>query len=349
MKDYLILMDPGHNRVYYEQSQELSIAEMDICIKRLDAKVHARGKRSIAGINYLFFTTDHSLSSKDLLYISRLSFIFAIFELQGDLLKPIMKIPCFHLSSKMPGILKYPGKTNEQFTRMMINVAFLTSEFYDLNPLEDQVNLFDPLFGRGTTLYEGGVSGFNGYGIEIDKKSYLEACLFIEKFFQKERVKHSIHKGKSTAVDKSNAARINDYEYALTKEDFKIESKRRKIGLVNGDTKDSNFYFPKSHFHIIVGDLPYGIVHANVSSKGKKTKSRSSLDLLDLSLGSWFKNLKKGGSLVLSWNKNVLSRQDFEEKLLENGFFLPKEEIYMKFEHRVDNSIKRDIIISIKQ
>lgn len=43
---------------------------------------------------------------------------------------------------------------------MMINVALLSSDFN----YNDRIQLLDPIAGKGTTLFEGAVYGFDTYG-----------------------------------------------------------------------------------------------------------------------------------------------------------------------------------------
>jgi len=53
--------------------------------------------------------------------------------------------------------------------------------------------------------------------------------------------------------------------------------------------------------------------------------------------------------LALAWNKNVLPRSGIESLLSQNGLVVLDGPQYLGFEHRVDQSIVRDIIVARKQ
>ena len=55
----------------------------------------------------------------------------------------------------------------------MINVALLSSDFYNTK----DINLLDPVAGKGTTLFESLIAGYNIYGIEINPNVVHEACI----------------------------------------------------------------------------------------------------------------------------------------------------------------------------
>ena len=124
------------------------------------------------------------------------------------------------------------------------------------------------------------------------------------------------------------------------------ESKEFKI--VCGNTKDANKFFKKETFHLIVGDLPYGVAHGNVGKKksNKDSLTRSPRQLIELSADDWLKVLKPGGSIVLAWNSFVEERKELEDVLENKGFQVLNDEAFTKFEHMVDSSIKRDIVIA---
>jgi tRNA G10 N-methylase Trm11 len=76
--------------------------------------------------------------------------------------------------------------------------------------------------------------------------------------------------------------------------------------------------------------------------------TRNPFELLTASLPEWFKVLKKGGVLVFAWNKHLMPKDKLITLLEDNGFDVLYESPYNEFEHRVDMSIKRDIIVAKK-
>jgi hypothetical protein len=348
MKTYLILQHPGHNRVYYNLSGTLALAELKIASSRLSVTSNTIEIKEIEGIRYLSLQTEKKISSTDLELLSRLSFVFALFEFalndNVNYLKPIFKKEYEYVDSKISSLLKYAGKTNELFTKMMINVALLSSDF----SFEDNIQLLDPVAGKGTTLYEGTIYGFDVTGIEIDPKSTHAIQIFFKQYLETERLKYNLTKKQVFGKTKADAIYAEKFEYARNKEDFKTESTRKQLNIINGSTLNAASYVKNNHFHIIVGDLPYGVAHGNSLNKKAATVTRNPSELLNASLPDWFKVLKKGGVVVIAWNAFIISKNRLTEVFLENGFEVLTDSPYDEFEHLVDRSIKRDIIVAKK-
>lgn len=349
MKDYLLLQNPGHNRVYYNYAGKLAVAELKIAAKKLETKCISVDIEQIEGVRYINLKTQEELSEKDIQIISRLSFVFAVYERiifeNQNLFKPIPKARYYYIDEKISTILKYSGKTNELFTKMMINIALLSSNF-DHN---SKLKLLDPVAGRGTTLFEGIVYGFDVFGIETDAKSVQDSTIFFKKYIEKEKLKHSFIKRQVFGKSKSEAVYINEFEFSNTKEDFKNLQKRKKLGIIEGITQEAGNYFKNETFEIIVGDLPYGIHHKNSTTNKTSSITRNPSELLSTSLPTWYKILKKGGVVVVAWNVFVAPKHKITKIFSENGFNVLSEQVSDDFEHLVDKSIKRDIIIAKKE
>lgn len=348
MFTYLILQHPGHNRVYYNLADKLALAELKIASTHLAVKSENCRIQEIAGIRYLALDTKEEFKEVDLQILSRLSFVFALYKLkkQDDqtILIPLKRFNYEYVNEKISSLLKYPGKTNELFTKMMVNVALLSSEFtYD-----HQIELLDPVAGKGTTLFEGTVYGFHATGIEIEPKSVHDATIFFKKFIETEHYKHKTDKRQVYGKSKSEAVYIQEFEYARTKDEFKSDHTRRKLSYVTGNGQDAHHYFKAHSFNLIVGDLPYGIAHGNKGAKKTNSITRNPSELLELCLPQWYKVLKKGGTIVLAWNAFLVSRARLTQIFENNGYTVLSDEPYNQFEHLVDKSIKRDIIVAKK-
>ncbi len=346
--NYLILQHPGHNRVYYNLADKLAIAELKLASKRLSGNCKSIKIIEIEDIRYLSIETDEALSDNDMQIVSRLSFVFAIYileEINGkNVFITIKKNRYEYLNGKISSLLKYKGKTNELFTKMMINVALLSSDF----DYFDNIQMLDPVAGRGTTLFEGTVYGFDTYGIEIDSKSVHEGIIFFKKFIQTERIKYQSGQRQIYSTNKRDIVNIYEFKYANTKEDFKAQKNSKTLGVINGKSQDSFKYFKKDKFHLIVGDLPYGILHGNKGGKNPTSKTRNPSDLLKECLHEWYKVMKKGACAVIAWNSFIVSRHKLKHIFEAHGFKVLSDEPYNEFEHMVDNSIKRDIIVAKK-
>ena len=100
----------------------------------------------------------------------------------------------------------------------------------------------------------------------------------------------------------------------------------------------------------MVADAPYGIVHGSQTDvrgvSGKR--DRSPAGLLGESLSVWAGQLKRGGALGLSWNTFGLTREKLTELAADAGLSALNEGAHLRFGHRVDSSINRDVFVAVK-
>lgn len=332
---YAIMLNPT-NRVYFESSKKLAIAELRLVIN--DEKLEIT-EQKIGGIDYLFVDAD----SKFLEAIFQLSFVYAVFEVaefNGKIaLIPIENTQNQYIDSGISSMLKYTGKTNEVFTRLMINIGAIT-----IGKLGEKLTLLDPIAGKGTTLYEGLVKGYNVYGVEIGTKVAEESYRFTKKYLETARYKHSVKELKQSGANKSFVA--TRYSIDITKDKETKDSVHYE--MVAGNTLYTDKFFKKDSFDLIVGDLPYGVQHSNVTNEKQNSFTRNPKELLAGSLPVWKNVLKANGALVLGWNYNVVDRQTIVELLEGNGYKVMNEGLYLEFTHRVDQAINRDIIVAVK-
>ena len=141
MPKYAILYNPGHNRVYFETSKNLASIELAAVGKNIKAVIVGHNEKLICGVAYLMLETKDALHEDDLLVLSRLSFFYALFEIseQKDdiMLRPVLTDTRYFMDPSVTRILKYSGKTNEIFTRMMLNVALGYFDAPDKKDIKD--------------------------------------------------------------------------------------------------------------------------------------------------------------------------------------------------------------------
>lgn len=343
MNKYALLLNPGHNRVYYKASQQLSAVEFSIMAQCMDCAVYDIQGEMIADVYYLAFSSQQPLSKQDLNKMARLSFVFALYQVEGELLRPL-PIPNANLTGiNIGSLLKYTGKTNELFTRMMINVAVSSCAM----PQPQRIALLDPIAGKGTTLFEGLTMGFDCCGIEIGDKAAAEGYHYLKKYLEIERIKHVANLKKQSGPNKSFVARRYSVDLAKNKEDFK-NHKEQHWEMVSGNSMYADQFFAKNKFHVLVGDLPYGVQHGNVTGEKQSSLTRSPKELVAACLPAWKKVLKPGGVLALAWNIHVFPKIQFVSLLQQAGFEVLLDGPYDQFCHRVDNAIMRDIIVARK-
>jgi SAM-dependent methyltransferase len=333
-------MNPGHNRVYFNTSRILSLSELSVTNLSVTA-VNIR-EQAIGGVPYLLFDTETELNADDIVRLSRLSFTYAIYNLRDGALVPLEKNNSYYFNDDISTILKYTGKTNELFTRLMLNIAVTHSAF----KFNDNLNVLDPLCGKGTTLFESLLLGYNACGIETDDKPANEAFVFLKKYLENARYKHESHTEKTGGVSedgkKFSAAR---YRVTLARsKDDKREGRALNWEIITGDTRYGNTYYKKNSFHVIVGDLPYGVQHGSKAKQDKPGQfTRNALTLVEEALPVWLKLLKPGGVIVLAWNLFLIPRAELVRLFESRGLSIP--EGIDGFKHRVDQAIERDIIV----
>ena len=341
---YAILANPGHNRVYFNASEQLSLGELSLAGARFRAGFRDLAVEMLGGVPYYTFATDEPLTAEDSVILSRLSFCYALFARQGEALLPLTKNAPVFFDAGLSTILKYSGKTNELFTRALLNAALYAGDFYATQGLR----LLDPVAGKGTTLFEGLQMGYQVSGIEIGGKAVQEAAAYFKRYLQTEKYKHSYKKERVGGANKSFRATVHKFTFAPDKDSFKDAAQTGALTMVEGDSRYANQIFAKNSFHMVVGDLPYGVAHGNVTNEKQTSLTRNPAELLAVCLPAWYDVLKKGGTLALAWNSFVLPRAQLETLLTDHGFTVLNQPPYDQFAHQVDSSIRRDIVVGKK-
>lgn len=336
---YGILMKPNNNIPYYEQMLNMCICEAKIFLEGLKLDNESFKYEDIGRSKILSFTLDEEIDRKGLKLISNLSFYYAFFEIIDGMLKPIMIEMDSILNEDISTRLKYMGKTNEVFTRQMLNIAIATSSYRD----EEMLNILDPMCSRGTSLYEAMLLGHNSYGIEMDKKAVKELETYFSRYLKEGKYEYNLTSGKAV----SNRERVGsflNYEFARDKDRY-INNNKQKMSILRGDSIDGYKHFNSGNIHVVIADLPYGVQH---KGKNKKGSYRDLAELIDMSLKSWNKMMMPGGVIALSWNIYTNSRNELKKIIEENGFSVMNDDIYRGFSHRVSQAITRDIIVAKK-
>ncbi|GAA0928376.1 SAM-dependent methyltransferase [Nonomuraea longicatena] len=338
MPRYALLILPAFNRVYGDSAPRLTHSELEVFGARaLTAKVSEVERATIGGVPYVGFTTQAALSEHDLALLSNLSSVYALFGVEGELLRPLTVRPLDRLSSDLITIQKYAGKTNEHFTKLLLNVTVLASG----RPLDERLSVFDPMCGRGTTLNQALMYGYDAYGMDLDAKDFEAYSGFLKTWLRNKRLKHT---AQTVPVrrDRALLGRRFEVSFALSKEDFKAGD-TQQVGVVSGDTLRAREFFRARSFDVIATDAPYGVQHG--SRSGDAGLSRSPLELIRRAVPGWVELLRPGGALGISWNVYGGSRDDLAAILESAGLEIQK---YPDFEHWVDQAIVRDIMVARK-
>lgn len=332
---YAILVSPSANRVYAEQARALTRAELGVVSESaLAGEIGEISEITLGSVDYVAFSAPE-LSPGALAWLSNLSGTLALFRMEGELLAPITLARWDQLDSDLVSIQKYSGKTNENFTKLLLNVTLAAA---GMVPGTRPLSVLDPLCGRGTTLNQALTYGMNATGVELDRKDFEAYALFIERYVKDKRLKHGATRGHVKGHSKL------DLSFALDKARYKAGELLR-LCYVSADTHAIAEVFQPRSFDLIVTDAPYGVQHGAHGSSGAAPQ-RKPLALLQSAVPIWRAALRSGGALGLSWNTRVAARPAVSKVLSDAGFELCDSEPYRAFSHYVDSSIQRDLVVA---
>jgi SAM-dependent methyltransferase len=374
MKRYAFLILPSHNRVYADAAPSLARAELAVLSAALpDGRIEAESvaETAIGGVPYVTFAASE-LSQRDVGLVANLSSLYALFEaaspagagaegLGGELLRPVPLRRLDRFDDDLLTILKYPGKTNEQFTKLLLNVTLASSAF--AGELQTRrLSVLDPLCGRGTTLNQALMYGFDAFGADIDARDVEAYAVFIQRWLKDKRLKHQADFS-PVRRDRKVVARRLTAEFAATKDEYKAGDVQR-LEVVEADTTRVGEFFRPASADLVVADLPYGVQHGSHTGHstghspgraggeragdGGRSLARSPLELLRAAAPAWAKTLRPGGAAGIAWNTRVARREDAAEALAAAGLMVLDDGPYGAFRHRVDQAITRDILIARK-
>ncbi|MDG4767028.1 SAM-dependent methyltransferase [Solwaraspora sp. WMMD406] len=347
MTAYALLIHPSANRVYAESAVALAAAELAVFGDRtLDGRLGEVTVTSIGGLPYVTFTGD-GLTDRDLSVLANLSARYALFAREGDLLRPVVVTGRDRFDSDLITIPKYAGKTNEQFTKLLLNVTVLATTGRDgaadpLAPDAPPLRVLDPMCGRGTTLNQAMMYGWHAAGVEIDGKDFEVYANFIRTWLKHKRLKHSAEIAQ-VRRNRTQLGRRLAITLAASKDDHKA-GRTLDLTMVHADTRRSREFFRAGGFDAIVTDAPYGVAHGTRGQADRLT--RDPLGLLAEALPVWVALLRPGGALGISWNTLVAARDDLAALLVKAGLEVAAGPGYGDFAHRVDQAIVRDLIVA---
>jgi hypothetical protein len=335
MADHLILLAPSANRVYASEADRLVAAELKIMLGADDHPPIEPVR--IAGISYLALATE-CLDEHACATLGRLSGCYATFHREHDRLRPIEIIRPDLFDDDLVTIPKYPGKTNEQFTRLLINVTLASMR----RPSSGPISILDPLCGRGTVLSTAMMLGCNAAGVEVDAKAVEAYAAYLRSYLRRKRLKLNLEVNPVRREGKIIGKRL---EAAVIP-----NGRERPIALTvfSGDTRQSGALFGKRRFEAVVTDAPYGVVHGSRTDVGVGGRDRSAAGLITEALPVWTMQLKPGGALGLSFNAIGLRRERLLDLVAAAGLEPLDSGPYRDFEHRVDSSIRRDVVVALK-
>ncbi len=322
MAAYLLLVRPAANRVFAGNAADLTAAELAVVAG--GTLTDSPTAEPVAGVEYVAFTGDPDLAA-----VARLSSAHALFErLDDGLLRPVPLPHVEHFDESLVTTQRYVGKTNEVFTRLILNLGIAAA---GPNP-GNRLRVFDPLCGRGTTLNHALTLGADAIGIDIDDKDTAAYATFLKTWLQDHRIKHQ--------VDAASGRRR--FRLSIGQKGAGHVDECQLVDVVTGDTTDAPSLFGRNAADVIATDLPYGVQHG--ASTGPKLSRRPD-ELLEAALPAWRSVLRPGGAAALSWNVRLLDRGALLAIAEAAGYTDTGIGADGQFEHRVDRVITRDVVV----
>ncbi len=335
---YVLLLAPSANRVYADQAGRLAQAELAAFASVTSSGISDIASIELGGVEYLGFSA--ALTARDVAYLANLSSAYALFEVVGDLLRPVGFTPLARYDSDLITIPKYAGKTNEQFTKLVLNLTVLASASAP-RMVDGRLTVLDPLCGRGTTLNQALMYGYDAIGVEIDGKDVEAYKLFLQTWLKRKRLKHTAELVPVRRQGRRAARRL-EVSLAASKDDHKAGDVQ-KVTVLQADSTQLDGLLRANCADVLVADLPYGVAHGSYDDEGGM--SRRPLDLLERAVPQWLTLLRPGGALGLSWNLKVAKRALAEDILIANGLRIAE---HGDLAHRVDQGIERDVVVARK-
>ena len=319
----------AHANARYQQSMlTLSHRELRCMLQACDISAEVE-QRFLGGAPFLCFEAPE-LTPMQRAFLQRLSGLYMTAALEGDLLRPLDRVqtPAF-LPQDMPEILKYKGKTNADFTQLMINLALAAGgQWQNIHP-----RIADPICGKGTALYCALIRGADAVGVDTDQKSLQEASAFTQKWLQYHRIKHAPARESRTLSGGRNAP--------VTRFSITDGKQTQELILIRADTRDTGSLLKKSLAHALVADLPYGVQHAPRENGRMDTLE----GLIREALPAWRQALLPGCCAAIAFNSYTLKRDTLARAAEEAGFAAVTDPLYADFSHWVEQAVNRDVLV----
>lgn len=249
---------------------------------------------------------------------------------EGPFLRPLAWPWQPFISPEIAEVRRYKGKTNEIFTRVLLNVALFAGAYATSR---ERLRILDPLAGGGTTLFVALAAGYDAFGIEQKRQDVETTAVFLRQYLTGEGITFK------EICERHRSGKRYQFEVRPGGK----SGEARLLVLVHGDSSEAPLHLRTipggPRVHAIVGDLPYGIQHLGEVGA-----------LLQQALPAWSELLLPGGTLALAWNATRLPRQDICA-LVErySGLQTRNDPPYTQFAHTVDRVIKkRDLLVAVK-
>ncbi len=280
-----------------------TLAAPELLASPLGKHIQAVTPITLAGQAYLLATIDAEQLAKQQAVLSRLGatsetyeYFERIGEVEGPLLRPVEPEFISFVPAEMAEIRRYKGKTNEVFSRVLLNIALFAGAYS--SHITERLRILDPLAGGGTILFLALAAGYDAFGIELGRHDIETTAVFVRQYLHSEHI----------PFKERDERRTIGHRYQF---DIGPKKDSRLLVLAHGDAAQANLHMQEvpggPRMHAIVGDLPYGIQHFGEIAI-----------LLHEALPVWETMLLPGGTLALAWNATRIERTHMVNLLKEH-------------------------------
>lgn len=149
-----------------------TLAEPELRASPLGPAISELGRVALGGQSYLLVSIeDGRLDRQECLrLLAQLGTISEVYEyfaevggVEGPFLRPLALPWQPFISPEIAEVRRYKGKTNEIFTRVLLNAALFAGAYATSR---ERLRILDPLAGGGTTLFVALAAGYDAFGIE---------------------------------------------------------------------------------------------------------------------------------------------------------------------------------------
>ena len=338
MRTLALKITPQRNTQYANMTEKL--AQPELLASPLGVFITEVKPVAFAGQAYLLVSLDSESMSSQCFELQEIlprlgatseayEFFERIEDVEGPFLRPLEPTFVPFLPPEMTEIRRYKGKTNEVFSRVLLNIAVFAGSFS--KKYTGRLRILDPLAGGGTTLFLALSDGYDAFGIEHQKQDVDTTAVFLRQYL------HSIHMPYKE-LDERGRRIGRRYQFEIGH-----KGATRWLVLAHGDTCDATLHMQEvpggPHMHAIVGDLPYGIQHfAEIAG------------MLSKALPVWENILLPGATIALAWNATRIERSAMIGLLEQyTRLQIRNDPPYTQYVHTVDRVIKkRDILVAVK-
>jgi hypothetical protein len=314
---------------------KLGRAELEIMLGRIAPQAIVNGY-SNGEINLLEFDAPAALGPEDVRRLSRHSLLYALFQIEGELLRPICGRMETYLMPDLPGVLKYKGKTNELFTLLTMNLAVYASDF--AGEAEQRLRFSDPMCSRGTSLFQAVNRGWDACGVDISGADLKELSQYFKRYLEYHKIKHALER-ESFTVPGAKAVPAFSFAFSASGDEYRAGD-RHSLRAAECDCALIGRLFGKTRYHVMATDLPYGVQHAPGGGSLEKLLARS--------LPAWRDALLPGGGLALSFNTNILKLETMRGLMEDAGFIVMRSGPWDGFSHWVEQAVDRDVAVGVR-